>query len=102
MGKKKATKKTTTASKKNSTDESKKKAFHARDHDLVPKHELLDEKQEQEVLDKLGVSSLELPNIFETDPAIQGLGAKPGHVIKITRASPTAGTSTFYRRVIHE
>ncbi|HIO32036.1 MAG TPA: DNA-directed RNA polymerase subunit H, partial [Candidatus Nitrosopelagicus sp.] len=42
----------------------------------------------------------ELPLIFVTDPAIVGLGVKPGDMIKITRKSATAGESLYYRYVV--
>ena len=42
----------------------------------------------------------ELPLIFVTDPAILGLGVKPGDMIKITRKSATAGESFYYRYVV--
>ena len=35
--------------------------------------------------------------IFVNDPAIMGLGVKPGDLIKITRPSPTAGESLYYQ-----
>ncbi|MDE0831984.1 MAG: DNA-directed RNA polymerase subunit H, partial [Nitrosopumilus sp.] len=41
-----------------------------------------------------------LPLIFVNDPAIMGLGVKPGDMIKITRTSPTAGESLYYRYVV--
>ena len=37
---------------------------------------------------------------FTIDPAILGLGVKPGDMIKITRSSPTAGESLYYRYVV--
>jgi DNA-directed RNA polymerase subunit H len=38
--------------------------------------------------------------IFVNDPAIIGLGVKPGDMIKITRKSATAGESIYYRYVV--
>ena len=42
----------------------------------------------------------DLPLIFVNDPAIIGLGVKPGDMIKITRNSATAGESFYYRYVV--
>ena len=39
--------------------------------------------------------------ILMSDPGIQGLDAKEGDVIKITRDSISAKTSIFYRVVVH-
>ena len=69
------------------------------DHVYVPKHEIIP-KQAEEVLKKYNCKPTELPLIFVNDPAILGLGVKPGDVIKITRKSPTAGTSLYYRYVV--
>ena len=42
----------------------------------------------------------ELPLIFVNDPAIVGLGVKPGDMLKITRPSSTSGESLYYRYVV--
>ena len=52
------------------------------------------------VLKKYNCKPTELPLIFVTDPAILGLGVKPGDMIKISRKSPTAGESLYYRYVV--
>ena len=52
------------------------------------------------VLKKYNCKPTELPLIFVNDPAILGLGVKPGDMIKITRKSPTAGESLYYRYVV--
>tara|TARA_B100000029_G_C17341579_1_gene875483 strand:- start:624 stop:875 length:252 start_codon:yes stop_codon:yes gene_type:complete len=70
------------------------------DHAYVPKHEIMSKKEAQKVLDKFNCKPTELPLIFVTDPAILGLGVKPGDMIKITRKSGTAGESTYYRYVV--
>ena len=70
------------------------------DHIYVPKHEIMTKKEAQKVLDEFNCTPTELPLIFVTDPAILGLGVKPGDMIKITRKSGTAGESTYYRYVV--
>lgn len=57
-------------------------------------------KKTEEVLKKYNCKPTELPLIFVNDPAILGLGVKPGDMIKITRKSPTAGESLYYRYVV--
>ena len=70
------------------------------DHVYVPKHEIMTIKEAKEVLQKHNCKPTELPLIFVNDPAIIGLGVKPGDMIKITRKSATAGESTYYRYVV--
>ena len=70
------------------------------DHVYVPKHEIMVKKDAQKVLDEFNCTPTELPLIFVTDPAILGLGVKPGDMIKITRKSGTAGESIYYRYVV--
>ena len=54
----------------------------------------------QDVLKKFNCTPTQLPLIFVNDPAIVGLGVKPGDMIKITRKSGTAGVSLYYRYVV--
>ena len=61
---------------------------------------LFKKKDAQKVLDQFNCKPTELPLIFVTDPAILGLGVKPGDMIKITRKSGTAGESIYYRYVV--
>jgi DNA-directed RNA polymerase subunit H len=70
------------------------------DHIYVPKHEIMTKKEAQFVLDEFNCKPTELPLIFVTDPAILGLGVKPGDMIRITRKSGTAGESIYYRYVV--
>jgi DNA-directed RNA polymerase subunit H (RpoH/RPB5) len=70
-----------------------------RHHVLVPKHELVEKEDIAELKKRLNIQSIaNLPFIrFHQD--IQGrlLGAVPGDVIKITRASASSGVETIYR-----
>jgi DNA-directed RNA polymerase subunit H len=70
------------------------------DHIYVPKHEIMTKQDGEEILKKYNCKPTELPLIFATDPAILGLGVKPGDMIKITRTSSTAGESLYYRYVV--
>lgn len=70
------------------------------EHELVPKHEILPKKEKDELLKSLGITKDKLPKIFISDPVVNTLQAKPGDVIKITRKSPTAGESVYYRVVV--
>lgn len=70
------------------------------DHIYVPKHEIMTKKEAEEVLKKYNCKPTEMPLIFSNDPAIIGLGVKPGDMMRITRKSPTAGESVYYRYVV--
>ena len=63
----------------------KKNLVLAPDHIDVPKHEIMTKKEAEEVLVKYHRKATDLPLIFVTDPAIIGLGVKPGDMIKIPR-----------------
>ena len=72
----------------------------APNHIDVPKHEIMIMKEAKEVLEKYHCKATDLPLIFANDPAIVGLGVKPGDMIKITRKSATAGESFYYRYTV--
>ena len=72
----------------------------APDHIDVPKHEIMTRKEAEGVLEKYHCKATDLPLIFDNDPAVIGIGVKPGDMIKITRKSATAGDSFYYRYVV--
>ena len=78
----------------------KKKRVLVPNHFYVPKHEIITKKEAEDVLEKYHCKATDLPLIFANDPAILGLGVKPGDMIKITRESATAGDSFYYRYVV--
>ena len=78
----------------------KKNLTLAPDHVDVPKHEIMTRKEAEEVLEKYHCKATDLPLIFDSDPAVVGIGVKPGDMIKITRKSATAGDSFYYRYVV--
>ncbi|MEM4554927.1 MAG: DNA-directed RNA polymerase subunit RpoH/Rpb5 C-terminal domain-containing protein [Candidatus Anstonellaceae archaeon] len=54
-------------------------------HQLVPLHELFSKEESEKMLATYRVSRHQIPKIKAKDPALAGLGAKPGDIIKITR-----------------
>jgi DNA-directed RNA polymerase subunit H len=74
--------------------------FSILDHFLVPKHETLTKEKAQEAMKALGLTEESMPKILGSDPVVEEIGAKKGDVIKITRKSPTAGESIYYRIVV--
>ena len=72
------------------------------EHELVPKHRVLNIKETWELLKKYGIKSKQLPRILAKDPAVKAIDAKPGDIIEITRKSPTAGEAKYYRVVVSE
>jgi DNA-directed RNA polymerase subunit H len=74
--------------------------FDVMSHQLVPKHEILPESIAEETLKSFNLTKDQLPKILITDPAAKRIGAKGGDIIKISRDSPTAGLSIFFRLVV--
>jgi DNA-directed RNA polymerase subunit H (RpoH/RPB5) len=75
-------------------------AFNLFEHAMVPKHEILTDKEKQELLQKYKVHTYQLPYIRFSDPGVKAIGAKPGDVVKIARNSQTAGKYYAYRFVV--
>lgn len=69
-------------------------------HRLVPLHEVMAKTDVEKLLEKLNCRKLDLPKIYDTDPMVLKLGAKPGDVVKIIRESETAGEAYYYRLVV--
>jgi DNA-directed RNA polymerase subunit H len=79
---------------------SSKPEFSVFKHVLVPKHERLSPEERQQVLQRFGIKPYQLPKILSSDPCVKAINAVPGDIVRITRKSPTAGTSHFYRYVV--
>jgi len=76
--------------------------FDIRKHVLVPKFRRINEDEINKLLKKLKITRVELPKISVADPMSVSLAADIGDVIEITRKSPTAGESKYYRVVSSE
>ena len=54
----------------------------------------------KQILKKYNTKPSQLPYIMISDKGIEDLDVRPGDIIKITRKSPTAGESVYYRYVV--
>lgn len=70
------------------------------EHALVPRHEILTEKEQTELLARYKIQPYQMPQIKSTDPAVKAIGAKPGNILRIIRRSSTAGEHIAYRYVV--
>lgn len=75
-------------------------AMDVRDHRLVPEHRKMSEEEVEELLQKHDIEKENLPIIKSNDSALKQKDFEPGDVFEITRSSPTAGETTYYRRVV--
>ena len=76
------------------------KQFDIMGHRLVPLHEIISEKERDELFKKYNIKQDQLPRILDTDSVAVSIGAKPGQILKITRKSQTAKKAVAYRLVI--
>jgi len=70
------------------------------EHKLVPKHEILTQKEVEQLLAEYRVQPYQLPQIKSSDPSVKAIDAKPGDVLRVIRKSPTAGIHIAYRYVV--
>lgn len=75
-------------------------AFDIFKHKLVPKHRVISEEEKKDLFEKYHITERHLPRISVTDPAILVIGAKVRDVVEITRKSPVAGETKYYRVVV--
>jgi DNA-directed RNA polymerase subunit H len=75
-------------------------AMDVTNHEAVPQHRKLDEDEVEEVLEKFDTQKENLPKIKRLDAPLKQMDAEVGDVIEIVRPSPTAGETTYYRRVV--
>lgn len=79
--------------------------FNVMEHQFVPEHRILTEKEAAKVLSELKISKEQLPKIKTSDPCIKILDetkgpVEEGMIVEITRTSETAGRSKAYRLII--
>ena len=78
-----------------------KRKFQVEEHELIPKHVKLSDKEKKKLEEEYKISIFELPKILKNDAALKEMDLKVGDVIKIIRKSPTAGETVYYRGVIN-
>lgn len=74
--------------------------FDIMNHDLVPFHQIITEKEKKDLIKKYKIEPNQLPKILDTDPVCISIEAKPGQILKIIRKSHTADESFSYRFVV--
>ena len=67
---------------------------------LVPKHEILSEKEKEKLLKDFKIQLKDLPRIKEEDPVVKRIGAKRMDVIRISRRSDISNEYYYYRVVV--
>jgi DNA-directed RNA polymerase subunit H len=77
-----------------------KKVVKVTNHIYQPKHEILSKEEAEQVLKKFNVRTNQLPYIMSNDKGLGDLDVRPGDILRITRKSPTAGESVYYRYVV--
>ncbi|HLN34185.1 MAG: DNA-directed RNA polymerase subunit H [Nitrososphaeraceae archaeon] len=77
-----------------------KKVVKVTNHIYQPKHEILSKEEAEQVLKKFNVRTNQLPYIMSNDKGLEDLDVRPGDILRITRKSPTAGESVYYRYVV--
>tara|TARA_B100002051_G_scaffold103378_1_gene98831 strand:+ start:88 stop:738 length:651 start_codon:yes stop_codon:yes gene_type:complete len=72
--------------------------FNVLDHEMQPIFRILSKDEKQEIMKRYNiVKDKEFPDISRFDPVSQAIGVRPGQLIEITRSSPTAVKSLYYR-----
>ena len=65
---------------------------------MVPPHNILSDSDKTMIKKKYNVTNdSEFPELSRFDPVAKAIGLRPGELCEITRSSPTAVQSKYYR-----
>lgn len=70
------------------------------EHAMVPDHKIMSEDEVSDLLARYNITTEQLPKIYHDDPAVKEIGANADDVIRIIRASHTAGRAEAFRLVV--
>jgi len=81
----------------------KKLQYNVLEHVLVPKHEIISEKEVGDVMKKFKMTNISLfPEISRFDAVALAIGMRPGEVCKIYRPSKTSIITHYYRLCVNK
>jgi DNA-directed RNA polymerase subunit H (RpoH/RPB5) len=76
----------------------KRLQYNILNHILVPSHEIINDKEVEEVMQKYNIKhKTEFPEISRFDPVARVIGLRPSDICKIIRPSKTAIKTPYYR-----
>lgn len=72
--------------------------FNILDHEMVPKHRILNAEEKNAIIKRYNIiNDNEFPEISRFDPVAKVIGIRPGELCEITRSSPMAVKTLYYR-----
>lgn len=79
----------------------KQLSYNTIQHNMVPKHRLLNEQEKIKVLNDLRISINHMPQILIEDPVIKWYGWSTGNIVEISRTDPPGGLYYDYRIIVN-
>ena len=72
--------------------------FNILDHEMVPNHRILNSEEKNAIIKRYNIlNDSEFPEISRFDPVAKVIGIRPGELCEITRSSPMAVKTLYYR-----
>ena len=72
--------------------------FNILDHEMVPNHRILNSEEKNAIIKRYNITKdSEFPEISRFDPVAKVIGIRPGELCEITRSSPMAVKTLYYR-----